>query len=129
MHCEHSERVSIKKERLEKLAIAAMKQSQQAWLPKIRDMVSFEEIISVSTTIQQKFIAHCSEGEKHPLQKKITPGGDILILIGPEGDFSPGEIDAALKAGFIPVTLGETRLRTETAALVAVVAGHFANAG
>lgn len=127
LDCEHSERTKINKERLERLAVSAMKQSQQSWLPKIKDISAFEDFLQALPPAQQKFIAHCEPGEKLHLKKSLQPGGDVLIFIGPEGDFSKTEIEMAVKAGCIPVTLGETRLRTETAALVAVTTVHFVN--
>lgn len=121
LDCEHSERTIVKKERLEKVAIAAMKQSQQAHLPVIHEMVPFNAFIkSVSADI--KLIAHCDEEEKNPISEISLSGKNVLVLIGPEGDFSRAEIDTALGNQFTAVSLGETRLRTETAALYAVTA-------
>lgn len=113
-----SERREIKKERLEKIAVAAMKQSKQAFLPEIDTMVSFREFIDRPFN-GRKMIAHCYDMPKQPLTQRYRKGEQALILIGPEGDFSTDEIDAALAAGFQPVSLGNTRLRTETACLVA----------
>ena len=127
IHCDHSEKEKVKTERLEKLAIAAMKQSQQSWLPEIRPVQSFTEFLRQCPSQAQRFIAHCEETEKRHLGSAAQPGGEYIVLIGPEGDFSPEEIKAAIAAGFIPVSLGETRLRTETAALYALTAIHFVN--
>jgi len=114
----YSERKEIKPERLEKVTIAAIKQSIKAYLPQIKPIQSFKSLISAPFD-GLKFIAHCAEGSKTLLRDAATKGANTLILIGPEGDFSTEEIEAALAAGFIPISLGEARLRTETAALVA----------
>jgi 16S rRNA (uracil1498-N3)-methyltransferase len=117
--CDHSERRVQKTDRLLKIAIAALKQSQQAWMPEIREAVSFKDFIREQRT-GQKFIAHCREGHRRPLQNSYSPGQDAVIMIGPEGDFSEKETEAAIQEGFQPVSLGEKRLRTETAGLVAL---------
>lgn len=124
--CEHSERKIIKEERYEKVLQAAMKQSLQAYLPKLNPAIAFSEFIKQTFT-GQKFIAHCEETAKESLKNLIQSGIDITILIGPEGDFSVKEIETALQQGFIPVTLGSTRLRTETAAIVACHSVVFIN--
>lgn len=116
---DHSERDVIKMERIEKIAVSAMKQSQKATLPILNGMTSFKSFVG-RVFEGDRFIAHCEPGSKVNLKDVIVPGHDALVLIGPEGDFSPAEIDMALKAGFKPVSLGPSRLRTETAALVAV---------
>ena len=125
IQCDHSEKEKVKTERLEKLAVSAMKQSQQSWLPEIHGVMPLRELIE-NNEATQKFIAHCEESEKHALQSQVKHQGEILILIGPEGDFSEEEISFALQNGFHPVNLGDTRLRTETAALYAVVSAHLA---
>lgn len=127
LHCAHSEKIKVKTERLEKLVVAAMKQSQQSWLTQINEVIPFSDFIRAVPASAQRFIAHCEESEKLHLKNRLQPGGEVVILIGPEGDFSPEEISEALHNGFQPVSLGETRLRTETAALVAVAAAHFVN--
>jgi 16S rRNA (uracil1498-N3)-methyltransferase len=116
--CHRSERRIIKTDRIEKICISAMKQSLKAYLPKVNEAVAFNDFI---TTIQaeSKFIAHCLPDNKQELKALIPSQKDILILIGPEGDFSKQEIELAIKHQFIPVSLGNSRLRTETAALVA----------
>lgn len=119
--CDHSERFTVKVDRMEKVTIAAIKQSQQSWLPEVKGVLSFKEFISSVPETAQRFIAHCADGEKSPLKNNIKSEGDIFILIGPEGDFSGDEIAMAIEKGFVPVSLGERRLRTETAALVAVM--------
>lgn len=116
---EHSERDVIKMERIEKIAVSAMKQSQKATLPVLNGMTSFRSFIERGFE-GDKFIAHCEPGSKVLLQDAVVPGHDTVVLIGPEGDFSPAEIEMALQAGFKPISLGPSRLRTETAALVSV---------
>jgi 16S rRNA (uracil1498-N3)-methyltransferase len=117
--CRFSERREIKTERLEKIAVSAMKQSRQAVLPAIDAITPFDSFIAQPFD-GQKFIAHCHEKEKIPLAKAYKKGKNALILIGPEGDFSEAEVKKAVEIGFQPVSLGENRLRTETACLVAV---------
>lgn len=116
--CKYSERKDIKPERLEKVIISAMKQSQKAYLPDLLTIQKFKEFINKPFD-GNKFIAHCINNEKNRLKNLIRQGGNVLILIGPEGDFSPEEIQMALSAGFTPVSLGDSRLRTETAGVVA----------
>lgn len=116
---EHSERKVLKTERLEKVAIAAMKQSGQYFLPKITQPIDFAEFIK-DVACDQKLIAHCVDTQKNSLKTIVQKGKDVIILIGPEGDFSEKEITLALQHDFQPIALGNTRLRTETAALVAV---------
>lgn len=116
--CENSERRAVKQDRLEKVVQAAMKQSLQTYLPKINSAVAFKDFMT-SSHQGDCFIAHCKEGDKTSLKSRLTPQKEVTILVGPEGDFSILEIELALKKGFVPVTLGENRLRTETAALVA----------
>ncbi len=118
LNCRFSERKVIKTERIEKVMVSAMKQSLKASLPVLNEMTGFMEFISRNFA-GQKFIAHCYEGEKKPLQAALRKGEDALVLVGPEGDFSPEEVEAAISHGFIPISLGKSRLRTETAALVA----------
>jgi len=116
--CEHSERKIIKTERFQKIIESAMKQSLHYYIPKLNEPITFKEFIKMNFS-GQKFIAHCEETDKKSLKKELKNNEDILILIGPEGDFSVKEIQMALNTKFIPVSLGETRLRTETAAVVA----------
>lgn len=115
--CRFSERKVIKSERLEKIVVSAMKQSKKASLPIINNQVNFSDFLK-RNDLGQKFIAHCYEKDKKDLTEAYLPCVDSTILIGPEGDFSEEEIDSAIRAGFVPVSLGESRLRTETAALV-----------
>ena len=116
----------IKKERFEKIVQSAMKQSLHYYLPKLNDPIRFSEFIKQDFN-GQRFIAHCEELDKKSLKKELQPKQDITILIGPEGDFSVKEIKTALEHQFIPVTLGNTRLRTETAAIVACHSVAFVN--
>ena len=116
--CEHSERKVYKIDRAEKIIQAAMKQSLHYYLPKINEPVLFSQFVK-SNNEGQRFIAHCEETDKKSFQKTIAKNKKVTILIGPEGDFSTKEIHLAMANHFIPVTLGNTRLRTETAALVA----------
>ena len=124
LNCRYSERHEIKLQRLNKIVVSAMKQSQKSVLPHINEMTDFKKFISMDYD-GQKMIAHCAEDKKISIKEAYTPGSDLLILIGPEGDFSNEEISAAISAGYTPVTLGESRLRTETAALVACHTIHF----
>ena len=121
IQCEHSERKHFKTDRLEKIAVSAMKQSLKAYLPVVGEMVPFREFVSrfSKEPSTQLFIAHLDEGEKQYLSKTANPGGDYCVLIGPEGDFSPEEIRLALAGGFRAVSLSHSRLRTETAAVAA----------
>jgi 16S rRNA (uracil1498-N3)-methyltransferase len=116
--CDHSERKVIKTERFEKIVQSAMKQSLSCYLPKLIDAVSFKNFIKQEFT-GQCFIAHCEDSDRKSLKYQLQANQDITILIGPEGDFSVKEIEMAVQNSFIAVTLGETRLRTETAAIIA----------
>lgn len=118
LNCRYSERKVIKTERIHKILVSALKQSLKARLPKLNEMTDFTTFISQPFD-GQKFIAHCYEGEKPLLQNIVEPGKPALVLIGPEGDFSPEEVQQAIDNGFQPISLGRCRLRTETAALVA----------
>lgn len=124
--CKHSERKEIKNERLEKILISAMKQSEQKYLPELTRQQPFKELVMQSFN-GDKLIAHCEPGNKKTLRNSITPGRNVLILIGPEGDFDPTEIKLALENGFIPVSLGDSRLRTETAGIVACHTAYLVN--
>jgi len=126
LSCRHSERKDIKLPRLNKTAISAMKQSNKAILPQINEIIDFQKFIS-SGFKAVKMIAYCADEHKQLIKDIYTPGQNVLILIGPEGDFSQDEINAALSAGFTPVSLGESRLRTETAALIACHTIHLLN--
>ena len=126
--CDHSERKVIKPERYQKIIQSALKQSLKAHLPVLNEAVSLKNFIeSTSSNDGICCIAHCEENDKNSLKSVLKPNTKITILIGPEGDFSPEEIELALKSGFIPVSLGNTRLRTETAAVVACHSVAFIN--
>ena len=131
LQCDHSERSFLKTDRLEKLAVSAMKQSLHTVLPKINPAVKLTDWLNSSPDTHQsslKFIAHCeADKPRTPLAAALKPGKDAVVLIGPEGDFSEEEIALALACGFQPVSLGPSRLRTETAALYAVVAFNLIN--
>ncbi len=114
----NSERKVFKQERLEKIVVSAMKQSQKALKPKLQSLIDFKTFVGQKFE-GDKFICHCNPGEKPLLLHVCKPQVPTLILIGPEGDFSPDEVELAAANGFMPVSLGETRLRTETAAFVA----------
>ncbi|MGJ8738865.1 16S rRNA (uracil(1498)-N(3))-methyltransferase [Zobellia laminariae] len=126
--CDRSERKVIKKERLEKVIQSAMKQSLRTYLPRLNDAISFKDFMEQEQN-GLLFIAHCEEEEKVDLKRRVAPDKDITILIGPEGDFSQNEISNAYEKGFLPVSLGEYRLRTETAAIVACTTVNMINNG
>lgn len=119
--CSNSERKIIKPERLQKILIAAMKQSQRLYLPELDKLKTFEDFLN-SDHSEQKFIAHCEDQVKRKFVKELDSGKKTTILIGPEGDFSINEIKLALERGYKPVSLGESRLRTETAGIYASTA-------
>ncbi len=124
--CDHSERKILKTERFEKLLITAMKQSNQYFLPKLNPAILFKDFV-IKPIDSQKFIAHCDEMDKKSLKSVLKPNENVLILIGPEGDFSEKEIKFAIENNFKAISLGENRLRTETAAIVACHSIIFAN--
>ena len=131
LRCRWSERTVIKTERVEKILVSAMKQSHKAWKPILNEMVDFKAFLQEikerenrNGKVMQKFICHCYEeeglGEKVALKDALKSGEDVLVMVGPEGDFSIDEVKMAEANGFQSVSLGKSRLRTETAALVAV---------
>lgn len=124
--CEHSERKVIKTDRFQKILESAMKQSLHFYLPKLNDPIAFKDFLKKENK-GQKFIAHCEEIDKKSLKGELQTNQDVTILIGPEGDFSVKEIELALQQDYIPVSLGQTRLRTETAAVVACHSVVFKN--
>lgn len=124
--CQHSERKNINLERLNKVITAAMKQSLKAYHPKLNELTNFSSLIKIDSD-SQKWIAHCANAEKVSIKEVFLPQQKYLILIGPEGDFSPQEINMALENGFEAITLGQSRLRTETAALEACFEINFLN--
>jgi len=115
--CDRTERQHFRHDRMENILISAMLQSQQAWLPVLHQPVHYNTLVTTSI-YPQKLIAHCEQAEKATL-KSLSPFSTVQLLIGPEGDFSLPEIDLATSQGYLPVTLGNTRLRTETAGVVA----------
>lgn len=123
MRCDRSERKTVKTERLKKIAVSAMNQSLKTLLPEVTEVMAFRDIISDGFQGYRCF-GYCDDS--HPLLRfrDDYPGGDVRIMIGPEGDFSPAEVEKAIAAGYKPVTFGGSRLRLETAALYAVVAAH-----
>jgi len=128
LRCRYSERKDINRDRLEKIAVSAMKQSLKAILPVIDEMTPYDKFIASVDPQDQRFIAYCDPDiPRRLMAKEYRPGADTVILIGPEGDFSKDEIREALDSGWMPVTLGDNRLRTETAALVACDTCHIIN--
>ncbi|MCX6266593.1 MAG: 16S rRNA (uracil(1498)-N(3))-methyltransferase [Bacteroidetes bacterium] len=118
LFCEHSEREIVKLPRLEKVIVSAMKQSLKAWLPKLNEPAKYKEFIRRDFN-GQKFIGYCETGDESALHTIYLKGSEVLVLIGPEGDFSKNEVDLSVMSGFSPVSLGSSRLRTETAGIVA----------
>lgn len=129
--CDHSERGTQKTDRLHKIALSAVKQSLKAAIPQIDEPVRLSQFLASGNELlpagAARLICYCDGDERHTLHELYAAGQDALVLIGPEGDFSPAEVEAALEAGFQPVTLGRSRLRTETAALYAATALNFIN--
>ncbi len=121
--CAHSERKQVNLERMSKILAASAKQSKNIRLPKLNPLTPFDKFV---TEVQDdsRFVAHCTDSEKHSLLTVCPKSRSVVVLIGPEGDFSESEIALALSKGFVPVSLGESRLRTETAG---VVACHIVN--
>jgi 16S rRNA (uracil1498-N3)-methyltransferase len=124
--CEHSERKIIKIDRFQKIIESAMKQSLHYYLPKLNEAISYTDFIKKEIS-GQKFIAHCAETDKKSLKNELVKNSNVTLLIGPEGDFSVKEIQLALDNNYIPVSLGNSRLRTETAAIVACHSVIFIN--
>lgn len=116
--CRYSERKLIKPERLEKIIVSAAKQSLKAYFPKLNTVCNFNEFIK-NYSASQKYIAHCYDTDKTTFKNILQKKDNVLVLIGPEGDFSTEEVELAIKNGFSPISLGESRLRTETAGIVA----------
>ncbi len=118
--CQRSERKHIRTDRLQKIMLTAMKQSLKAYLPKLNELTNFKDFILAQNSAKSRtFIAHCNEGEKPHLKDTCKAQQDTQILIGPEGDFSPEEVALALQHQYEAISLGNSRLRTETAALAA----------
>lgn len=116
--CQRTERSHFRLDRLKNIMVSAMLQSQQSWLPELKEPIAFKQWIE-SASYQNKYIAHCLEAEKHSLTPPAISAEQTVICIGPEGDFSEEEINQALQKNYQPVTLGSTRLRTETAGIAA----------
>lgn len=124
---ERSERKEVKPERLNKVITSAVKQSIKAYHPLLNEPLNFKKFIQAQDLQQQKYIAHCMDGSKNFLKDIMPKQSAYLIMIGPEGDFSPSELELAVASGFKPISLGESRLRTETAALEACFEINFLN--
>lgn len=127
VRCARSERKEIKRERLEKIAVSAMKQSLKATLPEIVEMTPLRQAVE-EFCAPQKYVGYCDDATPRLLlSKAYVPNKDVIVLIGPEGDFSPEEIAMLIEHDYCPVTMGDNRLRTETAALVAAVTCQVLN--
>ncbi len=125
--CEHSERKVVKPERLIKIAVSAMKQSLKTQLPEVTELTRFDDFVA-SAPNGVRMMGYCDRNlPRRELVSEYSAGADAVIMVGPEGDFSPSEVAKAMEAGFVPVTMGESRLRTETAALFGVEAIHIIN--
>ena len=126
--CERSERKLIKTERLQKIIISALKQSLEVNKPVLTDMVTLKEFISQGEKEVQKFFGYCSKRyPRKEFAKEYMAGGSVIVMIGPEGDFTENEVETLINSGYIPVTFGEKRLRTETAGVYAVCAVQVIN--
>lgn len=124
--CDHSERKNIKLDRFQKIVQSASKQSLQYYTPIVNEPVLLKDFLKQKHH-GQLFIAHCEDEIKNSLKEALKPASEAVILIGPEGDFSTNEINLAIESGYAPVSLGETRLRTETAAIIACSYAAFCN--
>ena len=124
--CDHSERKVIKQERFERILVSAMKQSLQYYLPKLNPLTPLSDFLAKKNR-DQLLIAHCEEQKKKTIKEILVPNSNTTIIIGPEGDFSSNEIELAIQNNYIPITLGKSRLRTETAAIVAAHSVSFCN--
>lgn len=128
LRCERSERKSFRLDRLEKVVVSAMKQSLGVWMPEVLEVTRFRDFLESVPDGTQKFFGYCSP--EYPLKefaREYKAGKDVAVMIGPEGDFSPNEVKEAVDRGFLPVTFGDRRLRTETAAVFAVCAVDVLN--
>ncbi len=124
--CERSERKEVKWDRLNKVITSAVKQSIKAYHPKLNEPISFKKFITLDNS-SQKFVAHCIDSPKKSLKDLVISKSKYLITVGPEGDFTSTETELAISSGFLPITLGNSRLRTETAALEACFEVNFLN--
>ena len=118
--CQRTEKTHFKSERVKSILISAMLQSQQSWLPELQEQIKISEVIK-DESFDQKFIAHCLDEEKKMLKNLVKSNTSKIILIGPEGDFTEDEIQEAIRNNYLPVSLGNTRLRTETAGIAAAL--------
>ena len=125
--CDNSERKVLKQDRLLKKAVSAMKQSGNFYLPELSELISFQDFLKAESEAAQKMIAYVDEAHPHHLKDLLEKESSYCILIGPEGDFSPEEITQAREAGFSPISLGSSRLRTETAGIAACHICHLIN--
>lgn len=125
--CRFSERKQIRCDRLEKIVLSAAKQSLTPYLPRLNPLTDYDTFVRQATE-ETKFIAHCYKEDKRELKDELQRGKSVVVLIGPEGDFSEQEVEQALSLGFCPVSLGNTRLRTETAGVVACHTAILINA-
>ncbi len=116
--CERSERKVVNNERLEKIIVSAVKQSIKAYVPRLNPMIPLKQLLAQNPE-GQKFIAHCNSWELPLLKNNANPNSRVTLLIGPEGDFTPNEVDLSITRGYQEISLGSSRLRTETAGLVA----------
>ena len=118
--CQRTEKQHVRTSRLQHVLVSALLQSRQTWMPVLHAPITTEQLLT-TVSYKQQFIAHCMDGEKQPLASLVDPLQDRLLLIGPEGDFTPAELDAAVQHKYLPVALGATRLRTETAGVAGAV--------
>lgn len=125
--CARSERKQVRLDRLQKVLVSAMKQSLKAYLPVINDLTPYPDFMRQNFSEKQSFIAYVDTDQTLHLKDKCQPGGEVCILIGPEGDFHPEEVKMALEAGFQQVSLGPSRLRTETAGVVSCTIANLMN--
>lgn len=128
LDCQFSERRTLRADRIEKIVVAAAKQSRKPWMPRVNEMVKFADFIEAHPQ-GQRFICHCyNEFERHDLHatlQTLPKNDEFIVMVGPEGDFSTKEVEQAISAGFESVTLGSSRLRTETAGLYAVMLANL----
>lgn len=124
--CEHSERTKLRMDRLQKILVSAMKQSMNLYLPRLNELMSFEEFMKQDIS-GGRYMGYVEEKQEQKLKELYRIGTDATILIGPEGDFSKAEVQQAVKSGYSLVSLGNTRLRTETAAVYACMAVGWVN--
>lgn len=128
LRCERSERKNLRTDRLRRILISAMNQSLDANLPFMEELTAFDLFVESQSEGSQKFFGYCSESyPRKELAKELKAGGEVVIMIGPEGDFTKDEVKKAVAKGFIPVTFGEKRLRTETAGVFAACAVSIIN--